>query len=801
VASDPTGDDATMLATGRSLSGGLRVGDRFAGRYNVTRELGRGAMGAVYAAHDEEVGEDVAIKVLTLPDEGALERFRREVRLARRVTHRNAARTYDLGEHSGIRYLTMELVAGDSLAERLHREPRMDPAEAAAIGVQICEGLQAVHEVGIVHRDLKPANVLLEATGRAVLTDFGVARALSGDAVMTVDRSALIGTPAYMAPEQVDGGEVDARTDLYALGAMLYEMLTGVRPFTGDTALAVAIARLQRDPADPRTHAELPEGLAAVVMRCLSRRADDRPATAGAVADALAQFAGSATARRTTLPGTATSAPLPATASGTGSVATRSLFASTSPGDRALAVLPFRFRGPAEDAYFAEVLTDELVDLLSMTRGLRVSGSGATAAYAEERDARKVGRELGVEAIVDGTVQRAGDRVRIAARLVTVNDGVQHWSERFEGKLEDVFDLQDRMAKRIAESLRVELITFAAKERAPAEVVEAYLRARSLAAQPDLTGASLEQAIDTYDACLQMYPTFPPALAGRAIACVQRWFLPSVVGTGGRDWAALAGEAVAAALQDAPHLAETHLAAARERVSRGDFITAAHHLHTALEIAPTFAGAHDYLGFLQCEAGRSEEGMRHILLARELDPTMSTNILSVLRALAMNGDDAGYERVLAEAKRDPKMPMFGVSFIEMRIAAWRGDLERVRATVPRLPASGENPAATLALLFRSTILGELTDDPTFSAFDEAMAKIASPRFRATTHQVAAEGFALLGRRDLALHHMREADADGVLVDADWFDRCPALESLRGEPEFIALRNTVRVRADAIWRSR
>jgi hypothetical protein len=125
----------------------------------------------------------------------------------------------------------------------------------------------------------------------------------------------------------------------------------------------------------------------------------------------------------------------------------------------------------------------------------------------------------------------------------------------------------------------------------------------------------------------------------------------------------------------------------------------------------------------------------------------------------------------------------------------------VRATVPRLPASGENPAATLALLFRSTILGELTDDPTFSAFDEAMAKIASPRFRATTHQVAAEGFALLGRLDLALHHMREADADGVLVDADWFDRCPALESLRGEPEFIALRNTVRVRADAIWRSR
>lgn len=474
---------------------------------------------------------------------------------------------------------------------------------------------------------------------------------------------------------------------------------------------------------------------------------------------------------------------------------------STSPGDRALAVLPFRFRGPAEDAHFADVLTDELVDLLSMTRGLRVSGSGATAAYAEERDARKAGRELGVEAIVDGTVQRAGDRVRIAARLVTVSDGVQRWSERFDGKLEDVFDLQDRMAKRIAEALRVELITFTAQERAPAEVVEAYLRARSLASQPDLTGATLEQAIETYDACLQMYPTFPPGLAGRAMACVQRWFLPSSSDQGDRDWGAMAGQAVADALEHASHLAETHLAAARERVSRGDPVVAAHHLHTALEIAPTFAGAHDYLGFLQCEAGRSDEGVRHILLARELDPTLSVSLLSVLRALAMAGDDAAYERMLAEAKRDPKMPVFGLAFVEMRIAAWRGDLERVRATVPRLPPTGDNPAARLALLFRSTILGELTQDESFAEFEAVLTRIGNPRFRATCNQVAAEGFALLGRKDVALHYMRASDTDGVLVDADWFDRCPALEAIRDEPEFATLRNTVRLRADAIWRSR
>jgi serine/threonine-protein kinase len=798
VPSDLSGEDRTILASDAPPAVAMpTVGESFAGRYRIDRELGRGAMGAVFAAHDDDVGEDVAIKILTLPDDGALERFRREVRLARRVTHRNAARTYDLGEHGGIRYLTMELVTGESLADRLAQTGRLGSREVAQIGRQICEGLQAAHDVGVVHRDLKPANVLMETSGRVVITDFGVARALGGDALVTMDPSAMVGTPAYMAPEQIDGSPIDARTDLYALGVMLYEMVTGQRPFTGDTAVAVAVARLQLDPVDPRTHVSMPDDLAALVLRCLGRTRQSRPSSAAEVAESLGALGAGSTMAPVAAPVNASAV----VSGGPVSSSTRSLFVNTSPGDRALAVLPFRFRGPAEDAYLADVLTDELVDLLSMTRGLKVSGAGATARFTDERDARSVGRELEVEAVVDGTIQRAGDQVRIAARLLSAADGAQIWSERFEGRLDDVFDLQDRIAKRIAESLRLELIHFSVRGRVPAQVAETYLRARGLAAASDMSGASLQQAIERYDACLDAVPDFAPALAGKANACATRWFLPSASKNDLQDWEARTRDAVAAALAGAAHMAETHLAAARERVSHGDFQAAAHHLRVALEIAPTYAGAHDYLGFLQCEAGRPVEGVRHILLARELDPSLSVNMLSALRARALAGDTEGYEQMLAEAKAGSLVPRFALGFTEMRVAAWHGDGKRVSESTPRMGDVPNIPAVALPRLFREVYLGELAPEAAEVQLAAVVNHTASPRFRAIVHQVATELFAVLGQRERALAHMQAADAEGVLVDADWFERCPALESLRDDPAFATLRDKVRLRADAIWRTR
>ena len=263
--------------------GPLEAGERFANRYVVLRMLGVGGMGAVYAVRDDAVGETVALKILTLDVGGrsteVLERFRREVRVARRVTHRNVARTFDLGEHGGIHFLTMELVEGESLDARLARQGRLPIAVGAEIAIQICEGLAAAHAAGVVHRDLKPANVLCARSGRVVLTDFGIARALADDgASAKVKTAGIVGTPAYMAPEQVSGGVADARADLYALGVVLYELVTGELPFDGDSPMAAAVARLLRDPEDPRTHMpDLPAELAALVLRCLAREPAGRP--------------------------------------------------------------------------------------------------------------------------------------------------------------------------------------------------------------------------------------------------------------------------------------------------------------------------------------------------------------------------------------------------------------------------------------------------------------------------------------------------------------------------------------------
>ncbi|MFW6087543.1 MAG: serine/threonine protein kinase, partial [Myxococcota bacterium] len=253
----------------------------FADRYRILRSLGRGGMGAVYQAEDRHVGDVVALKLITMPgalDSKTVERFRREVRLARRITHRNVARIHDLESYQGVHFLTMEFVEGDDLERRLADKGPFSPKRAARCAAEICEALAAAHEAEVVHRDLKPGNVLLETSGRVVVTDFGIARPIGEGEGAAV--TGVIGTPTYMAPEQVQGHAVDERADLYALGILLYEMLVGEPPFCESTAIATAMARLQQPVPDPRKRADVPDTLADLVRCCLQREPDARPRTA-----------------------------------------------------------------------------------------------------------------------------------------------------------------------------------------------------------------------------------------------------------------------------------------------------------------------------------------------------------------------------------------------------------------------------------------------------------------------------------------------------------------------------------------
>ena len=821
------GDDQTL-----AVRTGISVGELFAGRYEIEQLLGRGGMGSVYRVRDREVAEVVALKLLdtTAANSEAIERFRREVRLARRVTHRNAARTYDLGEHQTWRFLTMEYVDGESLRAYAARG-RPSLARALSFTLQMAEGLAAAHDAGVIHRDLKPANVLIERGGRVVITDFGIARALQGSDA-TLQTGGLLGTPAYMAPEQISGERIEAPADLYALGLILYEMLTGKLPFTGNSPMAIALARLHQPLPELNNDPAIPEPLAKLLERCLSREVVARFQSAGELAEAITSAAatlgadlsgadggtlGMPTAslsserssgplRQRTTSGTSASTPTPTTS------------ATPTPGSgRALAVLPFRFRGPAADSYVAETLSDELIDVLSTMRGLRVSGSGATARFADagDRDPRTIGAELGVDVIVDGTVQLADKRVRISARLLDVASGFQLWSERYDGALEDVFELQDKMGRRIAEALRLKLEDIAHRGEAPLEAIEAYLRARQVARTWEWTGP--RGAIAHYERCLALAPEFKPALAGYAIACLRAWFRPSFR-PDEPNWEALADAAVKTALAGASELAETQLAAAIHSVQYGRYAQAADNLRHALRIAPTYAAAHEYLGRIQIEAGRPEHGVPHLELALELDSELRLAVTDIGRHRALRGDLDGFDRCIARyVERGGRETDLPVASLMLRVAAWFRDETRLSELRSRLPinqplatadavdqgdrptVAGQPPRAVaghaLAAFSLSIATGDF--DGMREQFEVVFAAARNPRFAALAHQLAAEAAMFNGRADDAMRYIQIA-ADGVLVDLEWLEHCPLFEPLRERPEYEQARSLVRSRAEGVW---
>ncbi|HVJ90311.1 MAG TPA: serine/threonine-protein kinase, partial [Labilithrix sp.] len=327
-----------------------------AGRYELLGMLGAGAMGTVYRARDSELDEVVALKVLNkeLASSDMLERFRREVKLARRVTHKNVARTFDIGEAGGDRFLTMEFIEGEMLASLLARKGRLVLEDVVRLGLDVCAGLTAAHAADVLHRDLKPENVIVAKDGRAVITDFGIARAAAKhERSQTV--GGIVGTPGYMAPEQVEGrSDLDARADLYALGAMLFELITGEMAWQGDTIVTIAAARLLKPPPDPRSlMPSLPAPVAELVLKLMARNRDDRFASAEETATALKALAAVT--------------PLPRPSSGTVSLAPRppALRHARPAGGRVVVIFPVLNLGASDDAYLVDNVNEDIVDLLS----------------------------------------------------------------------------------------------------------------------------------------------------------------------------------------------------------------------------------------------------------------------------------------------------------------------------------------------------------------------------------------------------------------------------------------------------
>jgi TolB-like protein/tRNA A-37 threonylcarbamoyl transferase component Bud32/tetratricopeptide (TPR) repeat protein len=764
-------------------------GALLANRYEVEARLGRGGMGEVFRARDRSLGELVAVKSIVLDgsDAGAtLRRFREEVRLARRVTHRNVARVFDLVEDAdGGVFLTMELVLGITLKALLERDGPLVLRRAALIGVDVCAGLTAVHAAGIIHRDLKPTNILVEDTGRAVIADFGVARNTRDPTSLGL--GAIVGTPSYMAPEQAVGKAVDSRADVYALGATLFEMFSGVAP------------RMER--AERLATAPIPSELKAILAACLSPDPEDRPSPAD-VGEVLGLIADRKEADAPgPISGLAVVAPEAPRRAGEGPVdafeTTRSdvarleatLASSKRRTETAIVVLPFRELGPPGPNALGEVVSGELTDVLSGTGGLRVLATSAAARFKDDRDPLRIGRELSVGAVIDGTLRIAGEDIRMSVRLIDAVTGSQLWTESFEGSLGDLFSFESIVARRVAEQLRARVLLMPYDSIAPAEAVRCYLDARVASKTP----AGIGEMIRLLERALELSPDLSPALAALATASMTAWFVPFSPATS--DWEQICARRVERALAGAPGLAETHVAHGLLAWERGRPQEAVSSLKKALGLAPTYAEALTCLGELSCRMGNTERGLSHSRLARNLDPTHFIPVVTMAREEAFSGR---FHEAMAclDALGDMFSPP--AFLLRVRAASWFGDEGEIRSCLARAWAlSDSGGALAYGEVVARSFLGELEDSAMVGLSDALLAMGRSPRLSADVLAISVEVQAKAGRLDAALAYLERAAAIPAFVDTDWLERCPGLRDLRESAVYRAALETTRARVRAI----
>jgi serine/threonine protein kinase len=441
------------------------------GQYRIQTLLGRGGMGEVYLAHDRKLGRDVAIK--TLPKEFSehperLSRFQREARVLASLNHPNIAAIYGLDEAAGVNFLVLELVEGETLADRLKRTGPMPLDEALPVMSQVADALEAAHRKGITHRDIKPANIKLTPEGRVKVLDFGLAKVLRKPATgptpvevgLDTGDGRILGTPRYMSPEQARGQEVDRRTDIWAFGCVLYELLTTKPALAGKTASDIIASILEREPDYKALPASTPEQVRRLIQRCLVKDAERRLPD---ITEARAEIESAQThprtpiltRRRLILAGAATAAAAMPVVLDIGGLRER-LFGTHGPRIRSLVVLPLQNLSPEpEQEYFADGLTDALITDLSTIEGLRVISRSSAMRYKSKRKAlAEIARELQVEGAIEGTIQREGQHVHVRVNLIQASTNSSLWTESYNGELREALRMQARMAQSMARRIR-----------------------------------------------------------------------------------------------------------------------------------------------------------------------------------------------------------------------------------------------------------------------------------------------------------------------------------------------------------
>jgi TolB-like protein/Tfp pilus assembly protein PilF len=791
-------------------------------------------MGEVYRAKDSKLGRDVAIKVLpedVAQDPERLARFEREARSLAALNHPGIVTIYSVEQSGETRFLAMELVEGESLDTAI-APGGFSLARFFEVAVPLADALSAAHERGIVHRDLKPANVMITREGRVKVLDFGLAKLEAPNSgpnatdTPTASRAeltgegAVFGTVAYMSPEQARGGKIDARSDVFSLGVVLYQMLTGQRPFKGNAA-ADMISSILRDQPSPVTEvrSDLPSHLSRILRRCLEKDPRDRYQTSRDVYNelkdlraetSLASSSGALTPELVAEKAAAgTPAPWRRRAWTAGIVAillgltlyaarrsgvlhapSRAPEAGTEPhAIRSIAVLPLdNYSGDPNQDYFAEGMTDELTADLATISQLRVISRGSVMQFKGKNrpPTPEIARMLNVDALVEGSVHRAGDKVRITAQLIDARADRHLWAKSFERSSRDVLTLQDELASAIAREIHVQLTPaeqsrLARAPRVNPEAYDAYLKGRYFFNRP--SDENLTKALALFEEAVKLDPKYAPAFSGLSDAYGWAGYNEGVLTASEARPKAKGAAEKAIELDDTS--AEAHASLANFKLwYEYDWAGSEAEFRRAFALNPNYAFAHDQFGIGLALQGRFDEAIAEGKRALELDPLSPQIPLDASVGLAFQGQyQAAKDQVKRAADLDPTY----------FFAPWQGgciDIQEgnVRDAIPkfRKAKAMESPAFVSAwLAYAYGISGDRAS---------AMAELGDLKKRSLRGSVTPFNLALLylglGDRARALDYLEKAYA----ADTQWLgwlknDR--TFDSLRSEPRFTALMKKLR----------
>jgi serine/threonine protein kinase/Tfp pilus assembly protein PilF len=724
--------------------------------YRIVRPLGAGGMGVVYEAEDTKLGRNVAVKFLSeelAQDAPMLERFQREARAASSLNHPGICTVHSIEQHEGRQFIVMELLEGRTLADRMGRQP-FEIDELLDVAIQIADALESAHSKGIVHRDLKPVNLMLTSRGQVKILDFGLAKIDRAQAVgeETISESAssrhrggdltvagtVLGTVHYMSPEQARGQLTDARTDLFSLGALLYQMATGAMPFEGDTQAVVFDAILNRDPKPlAEVNPAMPPALGQILEKTLEKDRTLRCQSATELKTDLMRLKRKLEAGRTA------------------SVAlTDSKAPAAKHADRSIAVLYFEnLSGVKEDEYLRDGITEDILTDLSKIKGLNVFPRTTVLAYRDQKaTAAQVCQQLRADYALEGSLRRAGNRLRINTQLVDAATGFPVWSERYDREMSDIFEVQDEIAHKIAEALRITLTPqeqaeLAAKPTENLQAYDLYLRGRSYARRRTLQ--DMEFALQMFENAVVLDPNFALAYAAIANGCAHAHYWAGF----GPSWIERAQSASLRAVALSPDIPEVLISQAWILYARGSYDDAVRLTRAAIARKRDCEGAYYLLLRALFASGNYQQVAEVTEEALEASGTDYNVYVPILNALSALGK--------ADTARNVRLRL----------------IQALENHVREVP---EDARARILLASTYAEEGRAED----SIREANLAMVLRPN-EATVLYNAACTFCFLGRKGEAMEALKKAWTAGY-KDADWTRRDPDLASLHGDPEFEKL---------------